>query len=336
MEDRWTILTILTILTPPTTLTPQPGVEEVPDKPQPSAMIIPFGKHKGRTVADVLATDPQYAEWMLGQAWFADRFAELHAALLSRGAATDDTPEHNAIQARFLDPLFQAAFVLLAIGPKKWQERQGTARENELEIRQHPGLHKWQSQLSTHRSNIKYLQDRIERCRSDYTMASMVSHWETDVAKEKIKLQEVEQILADSRRRAEATPVAVIFGSSAGFERRGVDVVLRWWFTIAEREARQPGSARGFEDAVGIEIKPSLGDDFPTVMRQMERLEGPAMTADGYRSLPVRILVIDQFAGRLPLETVRQMFAANGRRLVTVREIEAEIANARALLATGQ
>jgi hypothetical protein len=35
----------------------------------------------------------------------------------------------------------------------------------------------------------------------------------------------------------------------------------------------------------------------------------------------------------VPLETVRAMFKANGRKLITVREIEAEIANARALIA---
>jgi hypothetical protein len=69
-----------------------------------------------------------------------------------------------------------------------------------------------------------------------------------------------------------------------------------------------------------IEIKPSLGDDFPTVMRQMERLRA-------------WVLVIDRFAAVVPLETVRAMFKANGRKLITVREIEAEIANARALIA---
>jgi hypothetical protein len=208
---------------------------------EPSAMLLPFGKHKGRTVAEVLATDPQYAEWMLGQAWFAERFAELHAALLTRGAASDDTPEHNAIQARFLDPVFRAALGLSL--PHGWCD--------------------------------------------------------IDLAKAAVQ-----------------------------FEYQGIDVVLsafgQPFHTIpGTRLSAGYGIREGLEDGfiLTIEIKPSLGDDFPTVMRQMERLQAVA-------------LVIDQITGRLPLETVRSMFRANGRLLITVREIEAEIANARALVSS--
>lgn len=284
-------------------------------------MIIPFGKHKGTTVAEVLATDPQYAEWVLGQAWFAERFAELHAALLSRGAASDDTPEHNAIQARFLDPLFRAAFVLCVKGPEALQQRE-KARQNELEIRQ-TRLHEYERVLVERRGRVEYYR------RSGVTMAGRDLLGEAET-----KLREIEQTLANSRKHAEATPVVVAFGSSPVFERRGVDVALWWWFTVAEREQRQPGSARSFEDPLGIEIKPSLGDDFPAVMRQMERLDGPVTRSGAELGRWVRYLVIDRFSGSLPLDTVREMFRANERRLVTVREIEAEIANARALVSS--
>jgi len=39
-------------------------------KKDPSAIILPFGKHKGKTVAELLATDPQYADWVSAQAWW--------------------------------------------------------------------------------------------------------------------------------------------------------------------------------------------------------------------------------------------------------------------------
>ena len=82
----------------------------------PSAIVIPFGKHKGKTVAELLATDPAYADWVTAQGWVAERFAELHAAILTRGAGTDDTPEHNAIQARFLDDAFRFALLRITSG----------------------------------------------------------------------------------------------------------------------------------------------------------------------------------------------------------------------------
>lgn len=77
----------------------------------PSAIVVPFGKHRGKTVAELLTVDPAYADWVTAQGWVAERFAELHAAILSRGAGADDTPEHNALQARFLDSNFRESFM---------------------------------------------------------------------------------------------------------------------------------------------------------------------------------------------------------------------------------
>ena len=83
-----------------------------------SALVFSFGKYKGRTLAELLATDPGYLQWIAAQGWFADRFAQLHAAVVSRGAAPDDTPEHNALQARFLDPNFKKALLISLYGLK--------------------------------------------------------------------------------------------------------------------------------------------------------------------------------------------------------------------------
>ena len=44
----------------------------------------------------------------------AERFAELHSAIITRGAGIDDSPEHNAIQGRFLDRAFRDGFVQAA------------------------------------------------------------------------------------------------------------------------------------------------------------------------------------------------------------------------------
>jgi hypothetical protein len=58
----------------------------------PFSVIVPFGKHKGATVAEVLAADADYVTWMLSQAgrgarrrrtWLRKKHAELYAALLA-------------------------------------------------------------------------------------------------------------------------------------------------------------------------------------------------------------------------------------------------------------
>jgi hypothetical protein len=260
----------------------------------PSAIILPFGKHKGSTVADVLANDPQYVEWLLGQAWVEAKFAELHAAILTRGAPMDDTPEHNVIQARFLDPLFRAAFMLCVTTKKEIDQWRNAAIRGEIDRMDDPVMRKLDQE-------------------SNYASRERFPKLEAERAERRAQIRE-------------ATPMTLHFHTHVVFEHRGVDVLLTWRFTVGSLDSRNRGSAF-FSHVIGsdygstamIEIKPSLGDDFPTVMRQMERLGA-------------WFLVIDQFAGRLPLETVRQMFAANGRKLITMREIEAEIANARVLV----
>jgi hypothetical protein len=58
----------------------------------PFSVIVPFGKHKGSTVAELLAKDVDYVGWVLGQAgrgarrhrtWLRKKHAELYAALLA-------------------------------------------------------------------------------------------------------------------------------------------------------------------------------------------------------------------------------------------------------------
>jgi hypothetical protein len=39
--------------------------------------VIPFGKHKGRSIEALLADDPGYVQWLLGQRWFRTKFAPL-------------------------------------------------------------------------------------------------------------------------------------------------------------------------------------------------------------------------------------------------------------------
>ena len=69
---------------------------------------VPFGKYKGRPVADMLA-DAEYMAWLEAQPWFRERFARL---LANRDAdAAGRTPVHNRLQALFLEPEYCGAFV---------------------------------------------------------------------------------------------------------------------------------------------------------------------------------------------------------------------------------
>jgi uncharacterized protein (DUF3820 family) len=72
--------------------------------------IIPFGKYKGRLVEEGLADDPAYLQWLAGQDWFRAKFNILHQVIINRGAEPEETPDHNAMQVKFLDDDFCLRF----------------------------------------------------------------------------------------------------------------------------------------------------------------------------------------------------------------------------------
>lgn len=65
--------------------------------------VIPFGKYKGRPVEEIAMCDPQYIQWLMGQAWFGESYGALKVTINNFAAEPEHTPEHNAMQAAFLD-----------------------------------------------------------------------------------------------------------------------------------------------------------------------------------------------------------------------------------------
>ena len=77
--------------------------------------IIPFGKYKGQPV-DLLAQDPQYCEWLSQQDWFRTRYPAIHTLIINHFGQPEETPEHNALQALFVDEAFLTRFVMHVLG----------------------------------------------------------------------------------------------------------------------------------------------------------------------------------------------------------------------------
>ena len=74
--------------------------------------VIPFGKYKGQAIAQVVQ-DRNYTEWLTAQSWFKERYANLYTVIVNTAGEPAETPEHNRLQARFLDPDFRARFMSL-------------------------------------------------------------------------------------------------------------------------------------------------------------------------------------------------------------------------------
>ncbi len=98
--------------------------------------IVPIGKYKGQPLERLLSDQP-YSEWLLAQAWFLDRYADL-AQLMRMGRLSEpqDTPEHNAMVARLIDQrdVFEYLFSRLFPGIE-WDDPRIRKYNQEIEPR---------------------------------------------------------------------------------------------------------------------------------------------------------------------------------------------------------
>ena len=79
-----------------------------------SSEIVPFGKHKGKPI-EALLDDREYLDWLLSQAWFQQRYGNIYQIVINNGQEPSETPEHNAMQVRFLDRDFRLRFAHLTL-----------------------------------------------------------------------------------------------------------------------------------------------------------------------------------------------------------------------------
>jgi hypothetical protein len=88
------------------------------------ADIIPFGKYRGQPLA-ALSTDRAYCDWLLTQPWFVQRHPDIHAIVINHFGEPSETPEHNALQLRFLDRAFQCKATSFFAGQERWSRYSG-------------------------------------------------------------------------------------------------------------------------------------------------------------------------------------------------------------------
>jgi len=77
--------------------------------------MIPFGKYKGQPI-EVLESDPQYADWIAQQQWAKERYPQIVNIIINKFGESEETPDHNAMQAKFMDRRYCAMLVELLGG----------------------------------------------------------------------------------------------------------------------------------------------------------------------------------------------------------------------------
>jgi uncharacterized protein (DUF3820 family) len=212
--------------------------------------IVPFGKYKGRLIEEVIADDPNYLQWLSGQDWFRAKFTTLYQVIINRGAEPAETPEHNALQVRFLDDEFCLAFLRQL---PRFEQKLANARE-------------W---IEDHRQReYKDATTNFERARGQQNNLAYASSRDGG-AWARSELEQWCRRVAEIERRLPllSEPGKIQLEIEREFEVRGVDVVLALWLRYEHvPEFRH----MVFDERLCIELKPAVSDDYPAVLRQMK------------------------------------------------------------------
>jgi len=209
------------------------------------ANIVPFGKYKGRLVEELLVDDPAYLQWLSQQDWFRAKFAVLYQVIINRGGEPQETPEHNALQVKFLDEDFRERFMRCLVPDLSYTP----ASEAEFEVN---GV--------------------------DVVL-------KTDLERHEIP----------SSKRS----IFHYFTVTADGDERPVTQDFDYYKRLIWAELR-------------IELKPTVGDDYPAVLRQMKANES-------------RVLLLRDYVGTgATQEQFIATFATAGKRVVFLHDVEAK------------
>lgn len=240
--------------------------------------LVPFGKYKGRPAADMLE-DSEYMNWLEAQPWFREKFAHLSAARDAEPASR--TPVHNKLQTLFLDENYRLAFIFLA-GTRFHMD---AMREFEKsKIRSTNYLNQWPDECL---SRFEALSEDARRCLTKAANAETEVVRESWLKDEASHHRKAREILAVSNRfealKADYESALVAFKCSVEFEVRNVDVTLRAKATWPIIE-KTPGdiSEDELEGVFTVEIKPTVADEYPVVLRQMLRNQSRSLFVETY------------------------------------------------------
>ena len=228
--------------------------------------IIPFGKYKGQPV-EVLASDKSYTDWLCAQEWFRSRFQGIHTLIVNNFNQASDTPDHNALQARFLDDGFCIKTMNLI----------------------DPG---WSAPL--YKEVAEEFSSRKKRLKSEITEAqtSIERYSKNDYYKDTIpalldKIEEINKVL-NSFPAPSYKQVAYV-----DFEVSGADVVLACsvqsnnLLPDIPRASRYRSYATNVHPSAGtrgyrLELKPVVSDDYPSILRQMKASKCDVLVTRAY------------------------------------------------------
>lgn len=304
-----------------------------------SSEIVPFGKYKGQP-ADRLLADRDYCSWLMAQPWFAQRFGSTYNFVVNYGAEPQDSPEHNAMQAWFLDhdvclslahrlglPTLSELHEHVGGDPGVAAYRDKFAGYSDLrQTERGPAIHDlgfeqqgWDVFFRAHLS-VQTSATTKPVCACDCSDHSKCDHnpapRERQVRPLPYSPQYGQQApppdafeLYTPPPRCEHTHHEVN-GTRNAYNHCSPDC---FYAQRARRDALETGAAEvSAYESFSVELKPSLGDDYPSVLRQVLKYPAFGTRCVLVASAEFRLVTLDQ---------VRKIFGSQGFYLVIAEEL---------------
>jgi hypothetical protein len=245
-------------------------------------LVMPIGKHKGKPVLEVMANDRQYVEWLLVQPWFIDKYKPTYNFITQAGPPSDMSPEHNALQVKFLD---DDVCVRLA------------EKTNVLAIMKDQIIGRAKPSRNKIREKLRAVRDERR------------STWrEPDEKRKEIKSYQSSLVILRNRRSEELEQWRALNNVALDLTvtNKTMEVIADVKFAIDMSLGKDPDNSRSA--VFFIELKPTLGDDYPAVLRQMR--DQQRRRFEGYYNCRCHVLCYGEFNARgATLEQVKKIFA---------------------------
>lgn len=277
--------------------------------------LVPFGKYQNQPF-DVLLADPEYAIWLLNtmKARLESQAPALLAMLLARYGVPGCTPEHNKLQNRFLDRQFAMRFALTASESVRALAQNLCSLDMDSSWREYVtgvfgaelARNKGTSESATKQRLAKRQRELEEIARSVQlyigTGVLEASTWRFPV---EIRQPEFEVDGAD---------VTYVLSCVCALEGATCSATDEMLYTYAIEPASNTWHrAFGGGDSFRVEVKPIVGDDYPSILRTMKVVK-------------VKYLLVGDYAGRgATWDELVQVFAMSGITAVLLSDVEKTI-----------
>lgn len=241
--------------------------------------VVPFGKYRGQPL-EVLRHDPEYVQWALDNGVVSEtKYRAVYVFLTGAAGESHDTPEHNRYQVMFLEPDFAGEVFDRRYPNVRGRVVMDRRRSDFFRLNPSP---EWKGiEPRTLGYNTEYWARETARCSdlSDYQKDSLAGH-QKDLRDYRIYK---EQLAAwTSWREGEVDyPVEAyeLPEVEVQFEVKAMDYGGR----VRGGSADVVMACAGHQSRV--EIKPSMGDDFPAVLRQMQSSYCDILYLGGYNGV---------------------------------------------------